>query len=70
MERKSVRSSNIRSIGYDDESAVLEVEFTSRSIYQYYGVPAGVYLALMASFSKGRCLGAHIKDRYRYRQLR
>ena len=42
MIRKSVTSSDIRSIGYDDETRILEIEFHSGGIYQYYSVPRAV----------------------------
>lgn len=43
MNRTSVTSSNIASIGYDPSSLTLEVEFTDGSIYQYFDVPEAVY---------------------------
>ena len=70
MDRQSVSSSNIRSIGYDAASSTLEVEFHGGGVYQYYGVPENVYSALMRASSKGRYLNDHIKDRYRCRQVR
>jgi len=38
MDRKQVNSSNIQSIGYDVQSAILEVEFTSGDVYQYFNL--------------------------------
>ncbi len=43
MERYSVASSNIASIGYDEPSQTLEVEFLNGSIYQYYNVPMNIH---------------------------
>jgi KTSC domain len=70
MDRMSVASSNIRSIGYEDSSLTLEVEFKSGSLYQYIGVPRNEYEALMNAASVGRYLNAKIKGRYRYVQIR
>ena len=39
MERQYVSSSNIASIGYDPDNQVLEIEFLSGAVYQYYDVP-------------------------------
>ena len=64
MDRISVRSSNIRSVGYDPESSTLEVEFNTGSIYQYSNVPESEYESLMNSASKGRYLNRNIKGRY------
>jgi len=38
MERTIVSSSNIYSIRYDAYSSILEVQFHTGSIYQYYNV--------------------------------
>lgn len=70
MDRISVQSSNIRSIGYKTDRKVLEIEFKSGSIYQYSGVPEYEYEGLLNSSSKGRYLNTHIKDRYAYIQVR
>jgi hypothetical protein len=64
MQRNSVRSSNIKSVGYDESSAVLEVEFHSTGIYQYRGVSKEIYKDFMAASSKGRYFERHIKDRF------
>jgi hypothetical protein len=69
MERYSVASSNIASIGYDVASQILEVEFLSGSIYQYYGVPQNMYEQLMQAGSKGRFLNTYIKNAYGYSRV-
>ena len=70
MDRISVQSNNIRSIGYDTDRRILEVEFKSGSIYQYSGVPEHEYEGLLNASSKGRYLNTHIKDRFTYIQVR
>lgn len=55
MERKLVRSSNIKSIGYDEETKTLEVEFTNGGIYQYKEVPKEIY----EGFSKTESIGSY-----------
>ena len=47
MERISVSSSNIASVGWED--GILEVEFTNGGVYQYQGVPEDIYAGLMAA---------------------
>jgi hypothetical protein len=69
MIRESVISSELRSVGYQKEALVLEVEFQSGGIYQYFGVPDSAYAALMSATSKGRYFNAHIKDIYRYQRV-
>jgi len=68
--RTPVSSSNVRSVGYDADSRVLEVEFHDGGVYQYYDVPRSVHQGLVSAASHGSYLHAHIRDRYRYRQTR
>lgn len=69
MDRESVASTNVRSIGYDPTSGTLEVEFQNSFVYQYYNVPAQVYDALMASPSKGQFLNSQIKNMYAFSRV-
>lgn len=69
MERYSVASSNIASIGYDEGSETLEVEFLSGTIYQYYGVPQNMHEQLMQAGSKGRFLNTYVKNAYAYSRV-
>lgn len=69
MQRYTVASSNIASIGYDAATETLEVEFLSGSVYQYYNVPQGMYDNLMAEGSKGRFLNVYIKNAYPYSRI-
>ena len=70
MERQSVSSRNVRSIGYDEASSTLEVEFNSGGIYQYYGVPRTLFTALMGAPSKGSFVSNIIKDHFRCQKIR
>jgi hypothetical protein len=70
MNRVQASSGNIRSVGYDVDRGILEVEFHSGSIYQYSGVPEHEYKGLVSASSKGRYLNTHIKDRYTYIKVR
>ncbi|HXK61902.1 MAG TPA: KTSC domain-containing protein [Acidobacteriota bacterium] len=65
-----VCSSNIRYIGYDPESKILELEFHSGSIYQYYEAPENIYQSIMRSASKGSYFHNYTKSRHSYRQVR
>jgi hypothetical protein len=35
MDRQRVNSSNLRSVGYDEEESVLEIEFQAGPVYRY-----------------------------------
>ena len=70
IERTPVRSSALRSVGYDPKQRVLEIEFTNRSVYQYSDVPPKVYRGLMAAESHGRYFYQHVRNKsYRYQRM-
>lgn len=68
MNRHRVDSSTIRVVGYDQATAVLEIEFTSGEVYEYFLVPHSVYDGLLRASSKGRYFGDHIRSRYRFQK--
>jgi len=70
MIRQRVRSSDLRSVGYDPTQSILEIEFNSGGIYQYFNVPGNVYHGLMAASSHGKYFHAHIKDHYQVVRVR
>lgn len=61
MEREPVISSDLASVGYDSVSQILEVEFTSGSVYEYSGVPASIHAGLMSASSLGRFFNQYVK---------
>ncbi|MBX8483795.1 KTSC domain-containing protein [Pseudomonas cichorii] len=69
MERSPVTSSNVESVGYDEDSETLEVEFTNGTLYQYFDVPQGVYNGLVNADSVGGYLARNIKGVYRYSRV-
>jgi hypothetical protein len=70
MNRQPVSSSDLRSVGYDNSTNTLEIEFNSGGVYQYYGVPPAVYQGLMNAPSHGKYFHAQIKGVYRYTRIR
>ena len=68
MERQSVSSSNIVSIGYDENTSTLEIEFNSGT-YQYYDVPSYIFDEFMNADSKGSYLHRNIKSSYTYARV-
>jgi len=62
MDRERVISSNIFSVGYDENSETLEIEFHDGSIYEYYGVPKSLYESFIGSSSLGSFLHRHLKS--------
>jgi len=70
MKRVSVSSSNLRSVGYDTEAQILEIEFNSGGVCQYFDVPPEACNELMNASSHGKYFHAHIRDVYHYRRVR
>ncbi|MCZ2102631.1 MAG: KTSC domain-containing protein [Chitinophagales bacterium] len=69
MNRQTVNSSNIASVGYDEATSTLEIEFLNNSIYQYFDVPQHIYQVLMNADSHGKHLAQNIKGVYRYSKV-
>lgn len=70
MERQPVVSSALASVGYQEASQILEVEFVEGGVYQYFGVPGHVHAGLMAADSHGTYFGTHIRNvGYRYARV-
>ncbi|GAA5136140.1 KTSC domain-containing protein [Alloalcanivorax gelatiniphagus] len=61
MERISVSSSNIASIGYDEGEKILEVEFLNGGVYQYFDVPQETYEGFINAESHGKFLWAYVR---------
>ncbi|MBU4075749.1 MAG: KTSC domain-containing protein [Euryarchaeota archaeon] len=71
MNRQFVQSSDLQSIGYDPNTNVLEIEFKSGGIYQYFNVPESKYEGLMKADSHGKYFDAYIKKGgYRFKKIR
>lgn len=69
MDRQAVSSSNIAAIGYDGDSATLEVEFNNGAVYQYFDVPEHVFNDFLSADSVGAYLANNIKGQYRYSRV-
>lgn len=64
MIREPVTSSNIASIGYEESSLTLEIEFIKSGVYEYSDVPPHVYTELITATSIGVYFNANIKNKY------
>ncbi len=69
IERQKVTSSDIASIGYDDSSGTLEIEFHATSVYRYFSVPKEIYEGILATPSPGKYFLQHIKGRYAWEKV-
>jgi len=67
MPREPIDSSVIASMGYAAAQRILEIEFHSGDIYDYFEVPEEEYAAFRSAESKGTYLNQIFKPRgYRY----
>ena len=62
-------STVIKRFDYRPETRELEVLFVTGRRYVYADVPPEEVEAFRSAFSKGRHFNAHIRDRYRFREL-
>lgn len=62
----AVESTTLATVAYDQVRELLQLEFCSRAIYQYVGVPAAVHTALLSARSKGRYFNQTIRGRFPY----
>jgi hypothetical protein len=70
VERQPVKSRILRSMGYDDSTKILEIEFHTGLVYQYSGVPPKVYADLMQSGAEiGKYFTDKVRTRFRTKQV-
>jgi len=71
MKRINVNSSSIKSVGYDYENIILEVEFIRGAIYRYENVPVhSVLQMLFKEKSIGSYFSKNIAKNYEYIKVR
>jgi hypothetical protein len=64
MNREMVNSVMAVSIGYQELTQTLEIEFKSGEIWQYRAVPQAIHIAMMNSESIGRFFQKYIKGNF------
>jgi KTSC domain len=69
MLRVDLRSTSLNAVAYQNQSAVLELEFRSGAIYHYRAVPAQVYQEFLRAESKGRYFNQHIRNRFTFTKI-
>ena len=64
MRIATVKSTTLATVGYDEAGELLQLEFCSRAVYLYFGVPAVVHQALLGARSKGRYFNRTIRGQF------
>ena len=69
MERKRVNSSKLRSVGYDEKTMTLEIEFSNGQVTQYSRVYPEVYRRFMAAPNPTSFFDDRIDEEYTGRRV-
>jgi hypothetical protein len=70
LEKQPVKSRILRSVGYNDSTKILEIEFHTGLVYQYSGVPPKVYADLMHSGSEiGKYFSEKVRPKFPAKQV-
>lgn len=69
MERKPIKSSNLKSVGYDPATKRLHVEFKNGVTWEYDDVPPHIHSDLVHHHSPGGFFSGHIRGNYTARKL-
>ena len=69
MRVTAVESTTLVTVSYDDARELLQLEFCSRAVYQYFSVPAVVHQSLLDASSKGRYFNQAIRGHFAYRLI-
>lgn len=67
MNRQLVTSSTIHSLGYDKATKILEVEFKTGRIYQFFEVDDKIHKTLLNDTSIGTSFNKNIKNKFKYK---
>ena len=69
MQRVTVASGTLMSVGYEAATSTLELEFSTGEVMQFYNVPLSVYIALTKAASKSDYYHHNIKPLYESKQV-
>ena len=67
---KTMPSSVVAAMEYNDEAQILRITYTSGAVYDYRNVPPDVYEDMKEADSKGTFLNYEIKGKYRYKRVK
>lgn len=69
IRRVDVESTNLKSVGFDPKTKILEVEFLHGGVYRYFEVPTATHDALMKAQSKGKYFQANVRNKFRFERV-
>jgi len=69
MPRVDLNSTLLHAVTYQDQCAVLELEFRSGAVYRYFGISPQTFEELLRAESKGGYFNSHIRNRFAYAKV-
>lgn len=69
IEMTPISSSNIDSVGYDEDSQTLKVKFIKSGEYVYFNVEPAIFQGLRDASSVGSYFNVNIKNFYSYEKI-
>jgi hypothetical protein len=69
IKRIFTSSTDLISVGYDEKTGTLEIQFNNGFIYQYYQVPQAIYISLMKSKTLGIYFYSVIHNAFQFREV-
>jgi hypothetical protein len=69
MRVATVESSSLATVAFDETGSLLQLEFCSRTVYLYFGVPPAVHQALIGAPSEGKYFNRAIRGQFPYRAI-
>jgi KTSC domain len=69
MHRTAIAANGIAQVGYEDGSEILEIEFTSGKVFQFFNVPPKMFHQLMDTQFKEFYYQNNIHDRFPYKRI-
>jgi len=67
--RVDLTSTSLQAATYQDQCAVLQLEFRGGAVYRYFGIPQQTFGELLRAQSKGGCLNSRIRNRFAYAKV-
>ena len=69
MPRVDLNSTLLHAVTYQDQCAVLELEFRNGAVCRYFGIPQQTFEELLRAASKGGYFNSRIRNRFAYAKV-
>lgn len=69
MNRTAITANGISQVGYEQGSQILEIEFASGNVFQFFNVPEKMFDQFMSSAHKEFYYERNIYERFPYKRI-